>query len=105
MVCFNQPSLQLGFGPFGDVILIRIMVSKVLLSALVFSACGTLRVRAIVWQPVLGHTQVPIWPEAIPDADEQPVSGPEYYTNVTSPVGVQWSAECNVSIPTLPVYS
>ncbi len=81
------------------------LVSKVLLAALVVSACGSLRAQANVWQPVLGHTQVPIWPEAIPDANEQPLSGPEYYTNVTSPGGVRWNAVCNVSIPTLTVYS
>jgi acetyl esterase/lipase len=46
---------------------------------------------------------VPIWPGTVPDA--QPVPGPEYVTNVLSPNGVPWVAACNVSQPTMTVYS
>jgi len=56
-----------------------------------------------VWQPSPGHTQLPIWPGAVPDA--QPVPGPEYVTNVLSPGGAPWKAACNVSLPTMTVYS
>jgi acetyl esterase/lipase len=40
----------------------------------VCAACS-LSAQAPVWQPSPGHTQVPIWPGAAPDA--QPVTGPE----------------------------
>ncbi len=66
-------------------------------------ACGDLRAQTPVWQPSPGHTQVPIWPGAVPDP--QPVPGPEYVTNVVSPTGVPWIAVCNVSQPTMTVYS
>ncbi len=66
-------------------------------------ACGGLNAQTNVWQPSPGHTQVPIWPGAIPDP--QPVPGPEYATNVLSTTGVPWIAVCNVSRPTMTVYS
>jgi acetyl esterase/lipase len=56
-----------------------------------------------VWEPTPGHTQVPIWPGAVPDA--RPVPGPEYVTNLTGAGGAQWVAACNVSQPTMTVYS
>ena len=34
------------------------------------------------WQPSSGHTQVPIWPGTVPDA--QPFSGPEIFGNTGS---------------------
>ncbi len=66
-------------------------------------ACSGLRAQTNVWQPSPGHAQVPVWPGAAPDA--RPVAGPEYATNVLSPNGVSWIAVCNVSQPTLTVYS
>jgi len=48
----------------------------------------------IAWQPSPGHTQIPVWPEAVPDM--QPMPGPETYT-----VG----AVTNVARPTMTVYS
>ena len=65
--------------------------------------CGSLGAQTNVWQPSPGHTQLPIWPGAVPDA--QPVPGPEYVKNVLSPGGVSWIAACNVSLPTMAVYS
>ena len=62
-------------------------------------ACASLNAQTDVWQPSPGHTQVPIWPGPVPDA--QPVPGPEYVTNV----GTSWHAVCNVSLPTMTVYS
>ena len=77
---------------------------KPLLFALgVVFACGSLSAQTNVWQPSPGHTQVPIWPGAAPDP--QLVAGPEYVTNVVSPTGVPWIAVCNVSRPTMTVYS
>jgi len=48
-----------------------------------------------IWQPSPGHTQVPIWPGAAPDA--LPPHGPEYFTPED---GV-----CNVTRPTMTVYA
>ena len=66
-------------------------------------ACGPLSAQTNAWQPSPGHTQVPIWPGAVPDA--QPVPGPEYVTNVPPTAGVPWIAVCNVSQPAMTVYS
>lgn len=68
-------------------------------------AWGRLGAQTNVWQPAPGQTQVPIWPEAAPDAREQFVQGPEYVTNVVSPGGRPWAAACNVSRPTMTVYA
>jgi acetyl esterase/lipase len=57
-------------------------------------AWGGLSAQQPGWQPSPGHTQVPIWPGAVPDP--QPVGGPE----VVSGGGVS-----NVSRPTMTVYS
>jgi acetyl esterase/lipase len=68
-------------------------------------ACGRLSAQTNVWQPSPGHTQVPIWPGAVPDA--QPVAGPEVATTVTNSLvaGKPWVAVVNVSQPTMTVYS
>ena len=72
----------------------------------VVSAFGGLRAQTPAWQPSPGHTQVPIWLGAVPDA--QPVAGPEAAT--TS--GKGWLVAgrpavsvTNVSRPTMTVYS
>jgi acetyl esterase/lipase len=68
---------------------------------------GGLSAQKPVWQPSPGHTQVPIWPGAIPDA--QPVAGPEYAKPVTEAkdlvAGKPWLAVEQVSRPTMTVYS
>jgi acetyl esterase/lipase len=51
-------------------------------------AFGGLSAQTPAWKPSPGHTQVPIWPGAVPDA--QPTAGPEVD---------------NVSRPTMTVYS
>jgi hypothetical protein len=68
-------------------------------------ACGGLSAQTPVWQPLPGHTQVPIWPGTAPDP--QPVAGPEVaksdkgFLIAGSPVvGVT-----NVTQPTMIVYS
>ena len=69
-------------------------------------ACHGLNAQAPAWQPSPGHTQVPIWPGAVPDA--QPVATPENVTTTVtkSPVGGRpWVAVSNVSQPTMTVYS
>jgi hypothetical protein len=46
-------------------------------TCLVFG-CGGLNAQQTAWQPSPGHTQVPIWPGAVPDAP--PVARPEVAT-------------------------
>jgi acetyl esterase/lipase len=79
------------------------MMKPLIFALCVVLACGGLKAQMPAWQPSPGHTQVPIWPGAAPDA--QPVPGPEYVTNVLSPSGVSWIAACNVKLPTMTVYS
>ena len=58
-----------------------------------------------VWQPSPGHTQVPIWPGAAPDA--QPVAGPEVATTDKDflVAGRPVVGVGQVSQPTMTVYS
>jgi len=72
-------------------------------SLCVIFACGHLGAQTNVLQPSPGHTQVPIWPGAAPDA--QPVPGAEYVTNTLTPKGKPLVWVCNVSQPTMTVYS
>ena len=80
---------------------------KPLIYALCFVfAIGGLSAQTAVWQPSPGHTQVPIWPGAAPDA--QPVPGPEIVktTGKESLVaGRPWVYVENVSRPTMTVYA
>jgi acetyl esterase/lipase len=58
------------------------------------------------WQPSPGHTQVPIWPGAVPDA--QPAAGPEVSKSSGKDdlIGGKQVVEIdNVSQPTMTVYS
>ena len=57
------------------------------------------------WQPSPGHTQVPIWPGAVPDA--QPGAEPETVKTDTKDIvaGKPWLYVSNVSRPTMTVYS
>ena len=64
---------------------------------------GVLSAQTNVWQPSPGHIQIPIWPGMVPDA--QPVPGPEYVTNTIAPKGMPLVWVCNVSQPTMTVYS
>jgi acetyl esterase/lipase len=80
---------------------------KPLLVALcLLSASAALRAQTSVWEPSPGHTQIPIWPGAAPDA--QPAAGPEVAIT-TGPhdfvAGRPWIAVERVSAPTLSVYS
>jgi acetyl esterase/lipase len=56
------------------------------------------------WEPPPGHTQVPLWPGAVPDA--QPVNGPESIAVHTGHLiaGKPWTTVQNVSRPTLTVF-
>ena len=77
---------------------------------LIFALCvvcafGGLSAQTPVWQPSPGHTQVPIWPGAVPDA--QPVAGPEDTATVKDPLvaGRPWVQVGHVSRPTMTVYA
>src|SRR6266849_8286285 len=78
---------------------------KPLLFALfVVFAPGGLSAQTPVWQPSPGHTQVPIWPGAMPD--QQPVAGPEEsHWWPTGPGGPGGFTVYHVSRPTMTVYS
>jgi acetyl esterase/lipase len=79
------------------------MKSLIVALCLVF-AFGRLSAQTNVWKPSPGHTQLPIWPGAAPDA--QPVPGPENYTMTTKLIaGRPFVMVGNVSQPTLTVYS
>ncbi len=77
---------------------------------LIFAFCvvfafGGVHAQTPAWRPSPGHTQVPIWPGAVPDA--QPVAGPEDATQVKDHLvaGRPWVAVGHVSRPTMTVYS
>ena len=74
-------------------------------AASVIFAFGSLGAQTPAWQPSLGHSQVPIWPGAAPDA--QPVPGPENESAVKDDLvaGRPWSWETNITRPTMTVYS
>jgi len=76
---------------------------------LIFTVCvvfafGGLSAQTPGWQPSPGHTQVPIWPEAVPDA--RPVAGPEVATTESESLvaGRPWVWVGKVSRPTMTVY-
>ncbi|MGA3213187.1 MAG: alpha/beta hydrolase [Terriglobales bacterium] len=65
---------------------------------------GGLSAQKPVWQPSPGHTQVAIWPGAVPDT--QPVPGPEYVEASKELIGGKptvWMS--NISQPTMTVYA
>jgi acetyl esterase/lipase len=85
---------------------------KPLMKYSIFAVCFLFAFAGIseqqpAWQPSSGHTQVPIWPAAVPDA--QPVAGPEQTEPVTRTKelvsGRPWLAVEQVSRPTMTVYS
>jgi acetyl esterase/lipase len=69
-------------------------------------ASDSARAQANSWQPSPGHTQVPIWPGAVPDP--HPVAGPETVTTTGANefvAGRAWLWVEKVSQPTMTVYS
>ena len=74
----------------------RITIS-LLFTCWVAVASGQTSVRPDVWQPAPGHQQIPIWPDAAPDAT--PMPGPEKLDTSK----MQWVY--NVTRPTMTVYS
>jgi acetyl esterase/lipase len=60
---------------------------------------------AQTWQPSAGHTQLPLWPAAIPDA--RPYTGPETLKTDDKDLvaGRPWIYINNVSRPTMTIYA
>ncbi len=69
-------------------------------------AVAGLSAQTSAWQPSPGHTQLQIWPGAVPDA--QPAGGREVATTTTTDpmvAGRPWVYVSDVSRPTMTVYS
>jgi acetyl esterase/lipase len=65
---------------------------------------GSAYANTAVWQPADGHTQIPIWPGTVPDA--QPMPGAEYAKTGKSLIaGKPVVSISNVSQPTMTVYA
>jgi acetyl esterase/lipase len=80
------------------------MMKPLLFAFCLVFACGGLSAQQTGWQPSTGHTQVPIWPGQVPDA--QPVAGPEVSQWwPTGPGGPGGFSVSHVSLPTMTVYS
>ena len=78
---------------------------KLIFSLCVVFASSGLNAQTFVWQPLLQHTQVPIWPGPVPDP--QPVAGP----GLARSTGKAWrntgrpaTGVTNVTRPTMTVY-
>jgi len=82
------------------------MKKLLIFAVLILIARGGLSAQPHIWQPSPGHTQVPIWPGSVPDA--QSVPGPEDVTttgkgNLVAGKPYLWVK--NVTKPTMTVYS
>src|SRR5678815_5940308 len=80
------------------------------MNPLIFALClvsvfDRLNAQTNVWQPSPRHTQIPIWPGAVPDAGKQPIDGPEGIKTLVTKDGTRWVAALNVTQPTMTVYS
>src|SRR6266576_87663 len=81
------------------------MMSRLLLSASVLFAFAGLRAQTTTWQPSPGHTQMPIWPGAIPDAQQNSRAETAGTVSDHPVAGRPWTYVANVSRPTMTVYS
>jgi acetyl esterase/lipase len=80
------------------------VIKPLLFVLCVVFAFGGVHAQTPAWQPSPGHTQIPIWPGAVPDA--QPVAGPEAAATAKNLIaGRPWDYLVNVSRPTMTVYS
>ena len=76
--------------------------ASIVLAALVMTLGGS-RTLADTWQPSAGHSQIPIWPGASPEAP--PVPGPETATvSKNLLAGKPATGVTNVTEPTMTVY-
>jgi acetyl esterase/lipase len=79
--------------------MIRSRVLLTLCAAVSFTGSA----HANPWQPSPGHTQIPLWPGAVPDALPNPAA--ETFDTAREIAGKPFHAIGNVSRPTLTVYS
>src|SRR5580658_7912948 len=82
------------------------LMKPLLLAVCILFAPRGLSAQTTAWQASPGHTQVPIWPGAVPDA--QPVAGPEVAKTTGKEflvAGKPAVGVSNVSRPTMTVYS
>jgi acetyl esterase/lipase len=83
---------------------VGIVINPLLFALPVLLAFAGQTAQKSAWQPSPGHTQVPIWPGAAPDA--QPAAAPEVSTADNSLIaGKRVLAVNNVARPTMTVYS
>ena len=85
---------------------LRIVMKPLLFALCVVAASGGLSAQQTAWQPSPGHTQVPIWPGAVPDP--QAVAGPEVAKTTGEELlvaGRPAVGVSKVSRPTMTVYS
>jgi len=83
----------------------RMMLKPLIIAIGIVFAIGGFGAQMTAWRPSPGHTQVPIWPGAVPDA--RPVPGPEM-TKVDSDfliAGGHVTGVFNVTRPTMTVYA
>ena len=66
---------------------------------------GGASAQQAIWQPSAGHTQVPIWPGAAPDARPSAASETANTDAKDLVAGKPWIYVSNVSQPTMTVYS
>jgi len=81
-------------------------MKPLILALCVVFGSGGLSAQTPAWQPLPGHTQVPIWPGVVPDA--QPSARPQFETTKPGESLVArkpWVYVENVSRPTMTVYS
>jgi acetyl esterase/lipase len=68
-------------------------------------AFGSVRAQTPAWQPSPGHTQIPIWPGAVPDAHTAGPNVEALAPGESLVAGKPWVQVENVSRPTMTVYS
>src|SRR5437016_2124972 len=81
------------------------MKSRLLFHVWVAFAFAGLNAQTTMWQPSPGHTQMPIWPGAIPDAQQNSRAETAGTVSDHLVAGRPWTYIANVSRPTITVYS
>ena len=80
------------------------MIKPLIFALCVVFAFDSVCAQTPAWQPSPRHTQIPIWPGAVPDA--QPAVGTEVTATAKNLVARRpWDYVENVSRPTMTVYS
>src|SRR4051794_643537 len=80
-------------------------MKPLILALSVLSIVFTVAAQTADWQPSPGHSQLPIWPGSVPDA--QPVPGTEYVKTTKNEMvaGKPYVWASNITRPTMTVYS